>query len=276
MPALPRGLAHFTAGALVPEQLLPYALAVSGSKAVPCGPCVGYLQERQLVLVGYPVAGQETDLDLDAVLTEALRTYTPDRVTVLAAKRPGIAPADQPSEEDCYWEIPLPPPLPKQKLRHLLGRARREVRVQCDVWTPAHAGLTHIMIRNRPLAPGTRYIFQHIPEYLEAVSGTMLFSAYSLADNQLMGFCIGDYSALATAFYMFAFRHPDSPPGTADVLLEALLAEGVNRGHSRANLGLGIDPGITFFKKKWGAAPFLPYIQTSWLVRSPSWWRKWF
>lgn len=276
MPVLPRGLAHITAGALVPEQLLPYALAVSGSRAVPCGPCVGYLQERQLVLVGYPVAGQKADWDLEAVIAEALRTYTPERVTILAAERPGIAPADQPSEEDWYWEMPLPPPSPKQKLRHLLGRARREIRVQSDVWTPNHAELVHIMMRNRPLAPGTRHIFEHIPDYLKAVPGATLFSARSLLDNQLMGFCVGDYSALATAFYMFAFRHPDSPPGTADALLDALLAEGVNRGHSRANLGLGIDPGIAFFKKKWGATPFLPCIQTAWSVRSPSWWRKWF
>jgi hypothetical protein len=30
------------------------------------------------------------------------------------------------------------------------------------------------------------------------------------------------------------------------------------------NLGLGVSDGIRFFKRKWGAEPFLPYVETSW------------
>jgi hypothetical protein len=31
-------------------------------------------------------------------------------------------------------------------------------------------------------------------------------------------------------------------------------------GKRYVNLGLGVNAGITFFKTKWGAAPFLKYI----------------
>ena len=30
------------------------------------------------------------------------------------------------------------------------------------------------------------------------------------------------------------------------------------------NLGLGINPGVAFFKRKWNARPWLPYVETSW------------
>ena len=66
---------------------------------------------------------------------------------------------------------------------------------------------------------------------------------------------------------MFAFRSPDAPPGTADGLLAALAAEGAERGHSLLNLGLGMGTGVSFFKKKWGATPFLPCVEPSWSPR---------
>ena len=60
-----------------------------------------------------------------------------------------------------------------------------------------------------------------------------------------------------TAFcMMFAFRAEYAPPGVADLLLEAVIAEAEGRGHGLVNLGLGIDGGIEFFKRS-GATPCL-------------------
>ena len=70
-------------------------------------------------------------------------------------------------------------------------------------------------------------------------------------------------------FYLFAFRSPESPPGTADALLDALAAEGIRRGHTLLNLGLGINPGIVFFKRKWNATILRPHVETSWAVQRP-------
>jgi hypothetical protein len=35
------------------------------------------------------------------------------------------------------------------------------------------------------------------------------------------------------------------------------------------NLGLGVSDGIRFFKRKWGAEPFLPYVEASWRPAAP-------
>jgi hypothetical protein len=81
---------------------------------------------------------------------------------------------------------------------------------------------------------------------------------------------VGEYASLHTAFFMFCFRDPDvAPPGSADRLFSMLLEEAVRRGHTRMNLGLAVNEGISFFKSKWGAQLFLPCIETEWEIQTP-------
>lgn len=288
--AMPRGFAHITAQALVPEQLVPYVLAVSDTTPMLCGACMAYAREGDVVLVGYPLEGVHTETIaagmalsdcsapdwLNTAVEEALSIPKLQHITVLAPVRPEVAPPASSEEAgDHYWSIPVPPHLPGQKLRNMLTRARRECCIAPDLWTGEHAALVEAFIRARPLKPGTRHIFQCIERYLSATPGAVLFSARAV-DDSLTAFCIGDFSSLSTAFYMFAFRDTQhSVPGVADALLATLLDEATRRGHVRVNLGLGINPGIAFFKKKWNAVPFLPYIETSWSPSRTSWWNIW-
>ncbi len=238
-----------------------------------------------------------------------------ERITVLAPCRPAAAPHDAVSSTDHYWGLPLPvrPPAGRagQKWRNTLLRAQRDVTLEssdpaapgtdaspfrehtrknnreneritgpkihlgAEQWTREHGELVESFLRSRPLGPGSATLFRRIGAYLEAVPDALLFSARS-ASGRLEGLCVGDCSALSTAFYLFAFRRPDSPPGTADLLLSALAETATARGHSRLNLGLGINPGIAFFKRKWGATPILPHVETSWTPARAPWWRKWF
>jgi hypothetical protein len=90
-------------------------------------------------------------------------------------------------------------------------------------------------------------------------------------DGRLAAFAVGEFAALSTAFFMFCFRDPDlAPPGSADFTLSGLLQKARQRGQTRMNLGLGVSDGIRFFKRKWGAAPFLPYVETSWQPAAPA------
>ena len=103
-----------------------------------------------------------------------------------------------------------------------------------------------------------------------AESSCSLLVSARLANGRLAAFSVGEYAGLATAFYMFSFRDPGiAPPGTTDLLLSQLLAEASERGHTKMNLGLTVNEGISFFKRKWGAVPFLPYVQVTWETASP-------
>ena len=262
-------LAWVTAEAVTPEQVLPYVCAVAGSRPRLVGSCVGFESEGEFVLVGYPM---HDPLDVGAMtdaVNQALQIRGLRRITVIGSVRPPQAPEQSIVTEDCYYALPMPPPRPGQKLRNLLRRAGRELTLDrgCQ-YGDDHLALVQRYLDERHLATGTRHIFRQLSRYLASSAGSLLLSA-RLADGRLAAFAVGEFAALRTAFYMFSFREPRlAPPGATDLLLAGLLDEARERGHTQMNLGLGVNAGISFFKGKWGAAPFLPYVQATWETSS--------
>jgi hypothetical protein len=267
---VPDLLAWVTAEAVTPEQVLPYVCAVAGSRPRLVGSCLGFESEGEFVLVGYPM---HDPLDVGAMteaVGQALEIRGLRRMTVIGSVRPPQAPDQSIVTEDCYYSLPIPPPSPGQKLRNLLRRAGRELTMDAGhQYGDDHMALVRRYLEERQLATGTRHIFRQLRCYLASSPGSLLLSA-RLADGRLAAFAVGEFAALRTAFYMFSFREPRlAPPGATDLLLSGLLDEARERGHAQMNLGLGVNEGIGFFKRKWGAAPFLPYVQATWEIRSP-------
>jgi hypothetical protein len=267
---VPHPLAWVTAEAVTPEQVLPYVCAVAGSRPRLVGSCVGFESEGEFVLVGYPM---HDPLDVGAMteaVGRALEIRGLRRITVIGPVRPPQAPDQSTVEEDCYYALPVPPPPPGQKVRNLLRRAGRELTMDAGrQYGEDHLALVQRYLEERHLADGTRHIFRQLPAYLASSSGSLLLSA-RLTDGHLAAFAVGEFAALRTAFYMFSFREPGlAPPGATDLLLSGLLDEARERGHAQMNLGLGVNEGVSFFKRKWGAVPFLPYVQATWEISPP-------
>jgi len=266
----PDQLARVTAQADTPEQVIPYVRAVSDLRPRMLGPCVGYVGEGEVVLVGYPLHDSKDTGAMAEAVSVALRLSGLRRITVIGPARPPQAPESAAVEEDWYYSLPVPAPPPGQKLRNLLRRAGRDLTIERGgPWGEEHMALVRRYLDERPLAAGTRHIYAKLPRYLAESSGSLLLSA-RLADGRLAAFSVGEYAGLRTAFYMFAFRDPQvAPPGTTDLLLSGLLDEAGERGQILMNLGLGVNEGVGFFKRKWGAVPFLPYVQATWETTSP-------
>ncbi|MDR0238724.1 MAG: radical SAM protein [Deltaproteobacteria bacterium] len=264
-----RAFSHVTAQALVPEQLVSYVAAVSQSHPVLCDGCVAYDYEGQRTLIAY-VLGALPDEDaeaaeaaMNAAVKAALAGGGCSALTVLGPARPAAAPPDAAIREDAYAFLALPVEKMGQNLRNMLRRGGRECTVAEEQWNNEHAALVRACRDFRQLEAGTRHIYGRIPEYLAASPEAALFAARD-ASSRLLALAVGDFSSLSTAFYMFAFRRSDCPPGAADVLLHAIVGRAADLGHQHLNLGLGVNKGIAAFKGKWGACLRLPCIQTSW------------
>jgi hypothetical protein len=269
MPMIaPAPFTRFTAMAMVPEQVTSYVCAVANSAPRVIGSCLGYVKGDGLVLVGYPVHDPLDAAAMAGAVDEALKTPGIQCITVIGPARPPQAPARCAAAHDCYYALPVPP-APGQKLRNLLRRAGREVTVERGrACGEDHLTLVQRYIDERRLAAGTGHIFRQLPGYLAASAGSLLISARR-ADGRLAAFAVGEFAARHTAFFMFCFRQPElAPPGAADLLLSGLLDAARERGQTRMNLGLGVNAGIRFFKRKWGAEPFLPYVEASWELRA--------
>lgn len=266
----PDRMDRVSAGAVIPEQVIPYVRSVAGSRPRMFGSCVGYETEGRLILIGYPL---HDPLDSDAMsqaVHQALKIPGLRKITVISPCRPPQAPGKIRSSRDDYFVLPVPAPPLGAKLRNLLRRADRDLTVARGRQFEAdHRILVERYLSERTLAAGTRRIFEQIPGYMEASPGSLLVSART-ADGRLAAFAVGEYASLHTAFFMFCFRDPSlAPPGSADRVFSELLEEAARRGQTRMNLGLGVNAGIHFFKRKWGAQPFLPCIETGWDISPP-------
>jgi len=256
--------AGVTAAARAPEQVVTYVTAVAGSSPRLLGSCVGYRSESDFVLVGYPLHDPYDERAMYEAVDEALCIPGLNRITVMGPARPPQAPDSATVSEDFYSLLPVPPPPPGQKLRNMLRRAGRELTVEKSrKWEDEHTALVGQYLEKRNFDPGTAHIFRNIPAYIERSPGSIIFSARK--DQRLAAFAVGEFSSFTTAFFMFCFREPSTaPPGSTDLLLSSLLDEAGARGHTQVNLGLQINGGIRFFKRKWGEGTKLPYVQASW------------
>lgn len=257
-----------TAEARVPEHLLHYVRSMATPSPIlrECNGFAAWVSGPSLVLVGFDPDGPELP-DFAGRLEEAVNRANAEpgieRVTVLSPLVPINAPPYAVVQQDQWWGIDLPAVHP-QKLRNMISRAHRDITIRTEPWTVDHDALvSHYLHTRTDLSPGTRALFAALPVYVD-------HGAYALSarahDGALAGFTLGDLSALRTAFYLFAFRSPVAPPGTPDALLAALARAASERGHTRLNLGLDINGGIGFFKRKWRPNPLGDHMETSWAV----------
>lgn len=278
----------FSLSALVPEQLTHYVESLSAMRPVRAGDCLGWQYDNRLVLVAFPFReppfGPAEEAMVEEAAAQAVRLPGVRHLVVLAPFRPAVVPPSAHCHEDACWSVPLPVAAPRGKLGNLLRRALRDVRIEvhgAEGWTEEHERLVREAARrlengpaDRALSQASAQLFEGIGAYLQqAGERARCYAARLVRDGRLCALAVGDHASYATAFYLFAFRSPEAPPGTADALLHALMEEAARRGQRRCNLGLGVHPGIRFFKRKWGAEPWLPLVECAWEVapaRHPS------
>ncbi len=274
-----QALQYINAQALTPDQLLGYVLAVSGAQSEFINDYLIHKQDNHIILVGYPLQNPHDTSKLDDTVEHICARKDITNISVLAPIRPSIAPEHaQSSNPDAYWFIPLPVPRPRVKVRNMLTHAAKDVYITKaqgqGAWSGPHQEMMLNYIRRKDMETALCSILQRISTYIIAVPQVEIFSAYNKENHQLLACAIGDFSSFSTAFYMFAFRHEHAMPGVADAVLFELLNTAASYGHSQCNLGLGINNGIRFFKQKWGAKASLPFVQTTWQIKSQK--KSWF
>jgi hypothetical protein len=248
--------------AYLPEHLPDYASGVSGGEPFLAADFVFYLLPASLVFVGFPLRGKFEEKKMAKTLEGVIRQRSPARITIVAPSIPvRFGPAGL---ADSYYRLDLEGFRMPAKVRNMVQRASRELQVRKGRELESdHLHLISEFSRTRPLEEGTRTIFARIPEYLSASSTAWVFSART-GRGDLAAFDIADFAPSRYAFYMFNFRSREKTvPGTSDLLLTEIVRAAQEQGKGAINLGLGISPGVAFFKKKWGGRPFLEHSSVS-------------
>ncbi len=263
--------AYIAEHAYVPEHLPHYVTAIARTEPFLLGEYVAHLAERNLVFVGYPLTGDfEAGNMLDG-LEQARDRFEASRVSLLAPPLLHPPAGCSPSAADQYFRLDLSNLHLSKKTRNMLARARREVTIEIGTFGREHQRLVDEFLHTHRLGAAERFIFRRVSEYVRCKSA-LVFEARTPKGN-LAAFDIAEFGARQYAFYMFNFRaRKHNIPGVSDLLLAHLIEHAQAEGKRFVNLGLGIDAGVAFFKKKWGAAPFLEHVIYTQDVKAPSAW----
>lgn len=257
----PAERAYIAEHAYIPEHLPHYVTAISQTEPFLVGDFVAHARGEHLIFVGYPLTQtckvSET-LQVWRALDEAKARFKPSIVSILAPALPAALENRAPSSSDAYYRLDLAHLIVPQKTRNMLTRARREISVCEGEFSKEHRRLIDEFLRAHRLDDATRFIFQRVPEYVKCATASVLDARDARGD--LVAFDLADFSARDYAFYLFNFRSRKyNIPGASDLLLAHLIERARAEGKRYVNLGLGIDAGVAFFKRKWGATPFAKY-----------------
>jgi hypothetical protein len=251
---------YITQHAYIPEHLTDYVSAISQTEAFLFRDYLYYFGKGTIIFIGYPLKEPFDESVTRETLSIAIKEFDPEYVSLITPV--ALLPRDScdKGDDDSYYKLVLSHFNVNQKLRNMIKRSSRELYIEKkQELNDEHTQLILDFLNSHKVDDATRFIFERIPHYVSSVETAHVFSARNKA-KRLVAFDVADFGAKTCAFYMFNFVSDQYyVPGTSDFLLHEVVRVAQEQGKSSINLGLGINRGNTFFKKKWGGIPFLPY-----------------
>jgi len=250
--------------AYIPEQMTSYVTAISTAEPFLFGNFLAYRKEEHVVFVGYPLAGDFQEERMTKALDEAVRRFNPSWVALTAPSIPTSIHPQTPPSSDQYYRVDLAALSISQKVRNMINRANRHLKVEKrKTLDEGHHQLVREFLTAHPVGQQTRFIFERIPDYVSSSATAWVYDARD-EEGEIVAFDVAEMGPKHYGFYMFNFTSNDRVfPGASDLLLWEILLQAKREDKHYINLGLGINPGVSFFKEKWGGVPFLPYSSCS-------------
>ena len=250
--------------AYIPEQMTSYVMAVSTAEPFLFGNFLVYRKEEHVVFVGYPLREVFQEKRMRKALDEAVRRFNPSSVALMAPSIPTSIHPQTPPSSDRYYRVDLAALSISQKVRNMVNRAKGHLKVEKrKTLDEGHHQLVREFLTAHPVGQQTRFIFERIPDYVSSSATAWVYDAKD-EKGELVAFDVAEMGPKHYAFYMFNFTsHNRDVPGASDLLLWEILLQAKREDKHYINLGLGINPGVSFFKEKWGGVPFLPYSSCS-------------
>ncbi|MFQ6121568.1 MAG: hypothetical protein ACE5LA_00690 [Dehalococcoidales bacterium] len=248
--------------AYLPEHLPDYVESISGAEAHIHYDHLCYTAGNHLIFIGYPLVAQS---NTQQAYESVCNRFQPVIVAVIAPQLWFSSQACQNWSEDVYYQLGLPLPHFHPEVAYMVRRAARELQVVQGKFSQEHQKLVNEFLSKHKLTQQQRLVFEGMPHYLARSETARLLEARR-QNGVLVAFNVIDLGAAEYAFYLFNFRSTkEKVPGASDLLFHKMVGLAQEEGKKAINLGLGIHPGVSHFKEKWGATPFLPY--TSCLLR---------
>ena len=246
--------------AYVPEHIPQYVKAISQTEPFLFGDFLVYSKKGLSIFVGYPLKEPFDEKQMGKVVEEVIKRFKPESLSLTGPAIPSSFKNCERAPSDHYYRLDLSSLSISQKLRNMLRRAGRELAIEKKRnFDEDHRRMVEDFLKNHPVDEETRFIFRRIGVYLSSSKTAWVFDARNKS-GELVAFDIAEFAPKDYAIYMFNFNSDTFyVPGASDLLLAEVIQQAKTERKKFVSLGLGINPGVTFFKKKWGGKVFLPH-----------------
>jgi hypothetical protein len=260
-PSTPTDEAYALAHAYVPEHIPGLMTAISRAAPFRLDDYLGWAKDNWVIFVGYPLETRFDATRCDAIVAQTIETYRPEYLWFIGpAIPPALARSARARQSDQYYRLDLAQTPIKASLQREVNQAAKTLTVErARAWTKEHQALTDELLRREKLPPLIAELYRAMPAYVARGETARVLNARA-ARGALTAFFVVELAAHQFDTYILGCHSKQNyAPHASDLLFAEMIADARARGKPFINLGLGVNPGITRFKTKWGGAPYLKY-----------------
>jgi len=257
----PAGEQYLLARAYVPEHIPTMMGLISRGRPFLIEDHLGLVKDNWLIFIGYPLETEFTPERCRGLVEQALQTYRPEILWFIGPEIPAsLADTCRRRNSDEYYQLELESSKPKSSLRRVVKKAAAALAVdQTNRFTPEHQALVTEFKQRQELPPLIDALYEAMPAYLARSSTAAILNARD-GSGRLAAFYVVEPAAHAfDTFVLGCYSRQNYVPHASDLLFFEMMDLARARGKSTINLGLGVNRGISRFKKKWGGLPYLKY-----------------
>ena len=248
---------------IVPEHSRPLLEAISAGRSFELDSHIFVADDDWLMAIGYPLEGAFSVQRFEAALDEAISRIKPSDCFAIAPQMPDKL-QGYVQDRDVYYTLSAASPVPS-KLRGPVRHARERLSVdETREFSPEHRRLWAEFLSRIPLPPRIRQLYSGTASALHGNADLRLLNAWD-SEGQLAACLLLDYSLPGYVSYVLgAHSKTHYVPHAPDLLFAEMLERARAEGRTTVLLGLGVNEGITRFKKKWGGVQGSPYELAVW------------
>ncbi len=254
--------------ATVPEHSVNFMQAVSGGKAWVINNYLCFSADDWLTMVGYPLKGSYNHENFLLAKAEAIQKTKASACFLVA---PDIPPSLNAiiDERDGFYTLPSTASIPS-RLKNPIAKAESKLRVEMsNVFTPEHRRLWTEFMSRVALNNKVRSLFASTAQVISKnIENLYLLNAWN-NENHLVASLLLDFAPKSFCSYILgAHSKTHYVPHAADLLFAHMIKISKERHKEYIHLGLGVNDGISRFKRKWGGVKTLPFVMASWQEKS--------
>jgi len=214
-----------------------------------------------LLFIGYPLEGPfEERIFIDS-LKKAIKRFDPRSTWFIAPEFPDSLNSWAKLEEsDEYYRFDLKPRTPEARLVRAAQKAAESLAVvRSRAFSEDHELLTREFLQRQDLPPRIRELYLRMKDYVAFSPTSLILSAWT-QENRLSAYFILETGAEKFLTYVVGCHSKRTYiPHASDLLFLEMIQAAKALGKEYIHLGLGVNAGISRFKRKWGGFPFLKY-----------------